>query len=149
MIFSTLKNENKEKPCRKLTPHVSEMPLGRSGLHITKGFALISCLSNVLQPQNRDSTSLFLSFLFAADLLPYKNTDVTLEFLQKVVDVLKEFVMQTNDRNVKILDFRHPEDMKKILDLEIPEQGLNLQTLINDCVSTLKYQVKTGTLRLK
>ncbi|XP_065168323.1 glutamate decarboxylase [Atheta coriaria] len=82
--------------------------------------------------------------LKCTDLLPYKNTDVTLEFLQKVVDVLKEFVMQTNDRNVKILDFRHPEDMKKILDLEIPEQGLNLQTLINDCVSTLKYQVKTG-----
>lgn len=36
--------------------------------------------------------------------------------------------------------------MQKLLDLRIPEQGLSLQQLINDCATTLKYQVKTGKL---
>lgn len=34
--------------------------------------------------------------------------------------------------------------MKKLLDLELPEQGVSLQQLVEDCASTLKYQVKTG-----
>lgn len=50
----------------------------------------------------------------------------------------------TNDRNEKVLEFHHPEDMKKMLDLEVPETGLPLQQLVQDCVTTLKYQVKTG-----
>lgn len=85
-----------------------------------------------------------------SDILPYKVTDqnvkITREFLQKLVDILLDFVKDTNDRNVKILDFRHPEEMQKLLDLRIPEQGLTLQQLISDCATTLKYQVKTGKL---
>lgn len=69
---------------------------------------------------------------------------VTKEFLQKVIDVLMDFVKTTNDRNEKILDFHHPADMEKLLHLTIPDKGVTLQQLINDCHMTLKYQVKTG-----
>lgn len=62
----------------------------------------------------------------------------------KVVDVLLDFVKSTNDRNAKILDFHHPADMMRLLDLEIPDTGLTLQQLLLDCSTTLKYQVKTG-----
>lgn len=62
----------------------------------------------------------------------------------KVVDILLDFVKSTNDRNVKILDFHHPADMMRLLDLEIPDTGLTLQQLLIDCSTTLKYQVKTG-----
>lgn len=65
-------------------------------------------------------------------------------FLQKVIDILLDFVHATNDRKEKILDFHHPEDMQKLLDLKIPDKGLSLQQLIHDCATTLKYQVKTG-----
>lgn len=68
----------------------------------------------------------------------------TREFLQKVIDVLLDFVKATNDRNEKVLDFHHPEDMKRLLDLEIPDKAVTLQQLIEDCATTLKYQVKTG-----
>lgn len=37
--------------------------------------------------------------------------------------------------------------MKRLLDLEIPDNGRPLQQLIQDCATTLKYQVKTGKLR--
>ena len=68
----------------------------------------------------------------------------TREFLQKVIDILLDYVNACNDRNEKILEFHHPEDMKKLLDLEIAEQPVPLQQLIVDCATTLKYQVKTG-----
>lgn len=73
----------------------------------------------------------------------------TREFLLKVIDVLLDFVKATNDRNEKVLDFHHPEDMKRLLDLEVPDRALPLQQLIEDCATTLKYQVKTGKLRGK
>lgn len=84
--------------------------------------------------------------IFLSDLFPTgKNgKQVSREFLQKVTDILLEFVNQTNDRNEKILDFKHPNDMIKLLDLEIPDKGVTLQQLINDCHATLKNQVKTG-----
>lgn len=68
----------------------------------------------------------------------------TREFLLKVVDVLLDFVKSTNDRNEKVLDFHHPEDMKRLLDLDLPDRAVTLQQLVEDCATTLKYQVKTG-----
>lgn len=77
-----------------------------------------------------------------------EESKTTQEFLQKIIDILIDFVKATNDRNEKILDFHHPHDMLKLLDLKIPEKGYNLQQLINDCATTLKYQVKTGNFLL-
>lgn len=34
--------------------------------------------------------------------------------------------------------------MKKLLNLHVPDHAVNLQQLIEDCATTLKYQVKTG-----
>jgi hypothetical protein len=70
----------------------------------------------------------------------------TREFLQKVIDILLDYVNACNDRNEKVLDFHHPEEMKKLIDLQIAEQPVPLQQLIEDCALTLKYQVKTGEL---
>lgn len=84
-------------------------------------------------------------FLFT-DIFPLnpQGEGVTREFLQKVIDLCLDFVKDTNDRNVKILDFHHPEEMKRLLDLDLPEKALPLQQLIDDCRDTLKFQVKTG-----
>ena len=71
----------------------------------------------------------------------------TREFLQKIIDILLDFVKATNDRNEKVLEFHHPEDMKRLLDLDVPEKAVPLQTLVEDCARTLKYQVKTGKYR--
>ncbi|XP_023712009.1 glutamate decarboxylase [Cryptotermes secundus] len=81
------------------------------------------------------------------DLLPYntqQGVPVTREFLLKLIDVLLEFVRQTNDRNCKVLDFHHPADMRRLLDLDLPDRPATLQQLIDYCCLTLKYQVKTG-----
>ena len=62
----------------------------------------------------------------------------------KVVDILLDYIKVQNDRNSKVLDFHHPSDMMRLLDLEIPDTGVTLQQLLIDCSTTLKYQVKTG-----
>jgi glutamate decarboxylase len=83
-------------------------------------------------------------------LLPYntqQGVPITREFLLKLIEVLLEFVRQTNDRNCKVLDFHHPSDMRRMLDLDIPDRPVTLQQLIDDCCLTLKYQVKTGMWR--
>ncbi|XP_059613482.1 glutamate decarboxylase [Phlebotomus argentipes] len=84
--------------------------------------------------------------LTAQDLLPHQVMagPETKEFLLKVIDILLDFIRVTNDRSEKVLDFHHPEEMKKLLQLEIPENPVCLQQLLADCATTLKYQVKTG-----
>lgn len=73
----------------------------------------------------------------------------TREFLQKIVEILMDYVNAQNDRNEKILEFHHPEEMKTLIDLEIPDQAVPLQQLVIDCATTLKYQVKTGKFIIK
>jgi len=85
--------------------------------------------------------------LTAQDLIPHvaaKADPQTREFLEKVIEVCIDYVVAQNDRNEKVLDFKHPEDMKKLLNLDIPDDPVNLQQLIADCATTLQYQVKTG-----
>lgn len=88
----------------------------------------------------------FISLYFIkTDIIPTVNTDAaTKEFLLKVVDILLDYVRTQNDRNERILEFHHPEDMKQLLDLDLPETALPLQQLIQDCARTMKYQVRTG-----
>lgn len=72
----------------------------------------------------------------------------TKEFLLKVIDILLDYIRTQNDRNERVLEFHHPEEMKQLLDLDVPENGLPLQQLIQDCATTLKYQVRTGKYKL-
>ncbi|GBP78760.1 Glutamate decarboxylase [Eumeta japonica] len=98
----------------------------------------------------------------------------TREFLARVLDVLLDFVQRVNDRNEKfdgktltakapelfrekptpcknhlalvlILEFKMPDEMQKILDLKLSDEPLPLKQLLEDCKTTLKYQVKTET----
>ena len=68
----------------------------------------------------------------------------TRAFLMGVVKVLLDFITATNNREEKVVEFHHPDEMKKRLDLKIPENPLTLEQLIKDCQDALEHQVKTG-----
>lgn len=68
----------------------------------------------------------------------------TREFLLKVVDILLDFITKTNDREEKVLDFKHPIELNRMLDLELPEKPQPIGKLLEDCKSALEHQVKTG-----
>ena len=55
-----------------------------------------------------------------------------------------DFINQTNDRDVNVLDFHHPSQISKAMDFSIPDTGMPLDSLVSDCRAALRYQVKTG-----
>ena len=68
----------------------------------------------------------------------------TRDFLLKLVEILNDFITKTNDREEKVLDFKHPMELKKMLDLDVPDKPLPLSKLLEDCEAALHHQVKTG-----
>jgi glutamate decarboxylase len=65
-------------------------------------------------------------------MLPQRNGqwEETELFLKQVVEVCLDYIREENDRSSKILDFHHPEDMKKLIDLSIPEKPMELDELV-------------------
>lgn len=87
-----------------------------------------------------------VAFLKYSDLLPFNedSQQETREFLQKIVDILIDYVELCFNREEPVIDFHQPECLKERFDMEIPENGLPLNQLIEDCALALKYQVKSG-----
>ncbi|XP_032790966.2 glutamate decarboxylase isoform X2 [Daphnia magna] len=84
--------------------------------------------------------------LYYSDLLPLAGDSEpeTREFLNRMTEILMDFLHKTFDRSSKILDFHHPEQLLEIIDLSLPNQPKNIDQLLADCRDTLTYQVKTG-----
>lgn len=91
----------------------------------------------------------YLNF-FLIELVPWNPSGAkeTLEWFQRLILILLDFIEKTNDRNEKILDFHHPSQLMQAMDLSVPDEPQNLDQLLTDCRDTLKYQVKTGKLKL-
>jgi glutamate decarboxylase len=80
------------------------------------------------------------------DLLPFNENSAleTREFLQKIVDILLDYVEVTFNRDSLVVDFHQPQCLKDKLDLKVPQEGVPLRKLVEDCVMVLKYGVKSG-----
>jgi glutamate decarboxylase len=46
------------------------------------------------------------------------------------VEVLLKYINEENDRSSKILEFHHPDEMKQLIDLSIPDEPVELDELI-------------------
>lgn len=68
----------------------------------------------------------------------------TKEFLQKVIKLLLDFIVESNDRSNTVLDFQQPEDLFKKFSMDIPEEPMNLGAILTDCKKALDNQVRTG-----
>ena len=73
-----------------------------------------------------------------------KNEAFTKEFLQSVLEILWNFIRDSNDRDASVLKFHHPEQLMNMMDFSLPEAPRNLQQILSDCKHTLDHQVKTG-----
>lgn len=75
--------------------------------------------------------------------LPNKSQHET--FIRECVDLfLDKAVFKATQRNNKVLDYRSPEEMQKILDLELKENPADHKKLLQLLDDTIKYSVKTG-----
>lgn len=91
-----------------------------------------------------------LSSFIWTDILPVKESSdqETKQFLESVVKICLKFIVESNDRKNKVLDFHQPDDLFNLYDFTIPSEPLNLEQLIKDCSECLRLQVKTGKLSI-
>ena len=64
--------------------------------------------------------------------------ETTSKFLYAVVEILLDFINQTNDREAAVLDFHHPSQITKAMDFSLPDQGLDLEQIVIDCRTALR-----------
>ncbi|EEC20542.1 group II PLP decarboxylase, putative [Ixodes scapularis] len=85
-----------------------------------------------------------LKFQVRTDLYPFSDDGpATRAFLSRVFEILWQYVDQQQDRSSKILDFHMPDKLMQMLDLDLPEDPLDLGQLFKDCSDALKFQVRT------
>ena len=78
-----------------------------------------------------------------------KNEAFTKEFLQSVLEILWNFIRDSNNRDTSVLKFHHPEQLINMMDFSLPKVPRNLQQILSDCKHTLNHQVKTGKYIVK
>jgi glutamate decarboxylase len=80
------------------------------------------------------------------DLLPFNEgaSKETREFLQKVIEILLDYIEMCFDRKEHVLEYHQPDKLKELFDMHIPNDGVTLQHIIRDCATVLKLGVKTG-----
>ncbi|ESO87765.1 hypothetical protein LOTGIDRAFT_127363 [Lottia gigantea] len=72
----------------------------------------------------------------------------TLKFLQDVHNLMvEEALVKGTKRETPVIEFQHPEELKKLLNLPIGKEGTSNADILEDCKRILKYSVKTGSLQ--
>ena len=88
-----------------------------------------------------------LYIFFSTDLLSCTinpSVEVTDEFLEGVFSVLKDHIHATYDRSSKVIDFKSPDELQRIISFGLEEKGQDLNTLVETSAKVLAYSVKTG-----
>lgn len=61
-----------------------------------------------------------------------------------VVALSKEYLIKYEKRESKVIEFHTPDEISRLVDLSLPEEGLSDEDIIEQCKSVLRYSVHTG-----
>lgn len=85
------------------------------------------------------------SYFSFPDLLPAIDGDTkTMTFLQEVVDILLAYIVESFDRETKVIDFHYPNELLQLNNWELQDEPASLDDILISCRATLKYAIKTG-----
>lgn len=65
-------------------------------------------------------------------------------FLQEVVDILLAYIVESFDRETKVIDFHYPNELLQMNNWELQDEPATLDDILISCRATLKYAIKTG-----
>lgn len=68
----------------------------------------------------------------------------TMIFLQEVVDILMAYIVESFDRDTKVIDFHYPNELLQKNNWELQSEPASLDEILISCRATLKYAIKTG-----
>uniref|UniRef100_A0A3B3XKZ6 Glutamate decarboxylase 2 n=1 Tax=Poecilia mexicana TaxID=48701 RepID=A0A3B3XKZ6_9TELE len=78
-------------------------------------------------------------------LLPALDGDTkTMTFLQEVVDILMAYIVESFDRETKVIDFHYPNELLQLNNWELQDEPATLDDILISCRATLKYAIKTA-----
>lgn len=76
-----------------------------------------------------------------------KHEKVKHEFLDKLYEImLRDGFMKARDRNERVLEFTHPEDLRKKIDFDLGSKTSD-EKILSLCQDVIKYSVKVGKKR--
>ena len=80
-------------------------------------------------------------------MFPYVDSSnpVTAQFLNEVANKGLKYITENNNRDTKVVNFKTPEELEKLIDFKVKEDPENLETILNEVDNILKYVVRTGT----
>ncbi len=61
----------------------------------------------------------------------------------KVSDIITEYLKNSDSDNASVIDYHSPKDLKKMLDIDIGDEGISYENLFLHLENYLKYSVKT------
>uniref|UniRef100_A0A8C6PGW2 Glutamate decarboxylase 2 n=1 Tax=Nothobranchius furzeri TaxID=105023 RepID=A0A8C6PGW2_NOTFU len=65
-------------------------------------------------------------------------------FLQEVVDLLLAYIVESFDRETKVIDFHYPNELLQLNNWELQDEPATLDDILISCRATLKYAIKTA-----
>uniref|UniRef100_A0A7N6AVM8 Glutamate decarboxylase 2 n=1 Tax=Anabas testudineus TaxID=64144 RepID=A0A7N6AVM8_ANATE len=65
-------------------------------------------------------------------------------FLQEVVDILLAYIVESFDRETKVIDFHYPNELLQMNNWELQDEPATLDDILISCRATLKYAIKTA-----
>ncbi|MEQ2173885.1 Glutamate decarboxylase 2 [Goodea atripinnis] len=68
----------------------------------------------------------------------------TMTFLQEVVDILLAYIVESFDRETKVIDFHYPNELLQLNNWELQDEPATLDDILISCRATLKYAIKTA-----
>uniref|UniRef100_H2TIZ7 Glutamate decarboxylase 2 n=1 Tax=Takifugu rubripes TaxID=31033 RepID=H2TIZ7_TAKRU len=68
----------------------------------------------------------------------------TMTFLQEVVDILLAYIVESFDRETKVIDFHYPNQLLQMNNWELQDEPATLDDILISCRATLKYAIKTA-----
>ena len=88
-------------------------------------------------------------FILMADSKPLRTLDgdpVAVEaLLQDVFGiVVDEAILKGTSASEKVCEWKEPEELKQLLDLELQSQGESREQILERCRTVIHYSVKTG-----
>ena len=89
-------------------------------------------VSSFLAEKNLDIEAKTFKDIFPVASGP-DSEETTSKFLYAIVEILLDFINQSNDRDGQVLDFHHPSQITKAMDFTLTEQGLDLEQLPLHC----------------
>ena len=64
----------------------------------------------------------------------------------KVTVLIKDYLRQYEDRDSKVVEFHTPAELRELVDLSLPDEGVKEDEVVDLCKKALRYNVHVGRL---